>query len=312
MRPFSPWLFPLLRGVAAVTLVALTAASAPAADEVKHSFLLLGPDFTGIIGEDGKVEWDAGAKGSRDGFVLPGGNVLVAWMGEVKELTRDKQVVFRYQKSADCRELGTVQRLENGATLITELGPKPRLLEVSSAGEVKVEVPLLPETDNAHLQTRMARKLPNGNYLAPHLLAYEVKEYTPEGKVVGVIATDTAELGGRKVQSWPFTAIRLPNGNTLVGLTLSNRVAEFDPQGKPVWLVTNDDLEGKPMNDSCGVQRLPNGNTVIACHHANDGVRVFEITPEKKIVWANRGPYRVHHFQILTTNGKPIEGTPLK
>ena len=30
----------------------------------------------------------------------------------------------------------------------------------------------------------MARKLPNGNYLVPHLLAFKVKEYTPEGKVV--------------------------------------------------------------------------------------------------------------------------------
>lgn len=303
-RPFR-----LLPALLALLLVAVPARGE---EELRHSFLLLGPDFTGIIGEDGKVAWDAGRGGSRDGFVLPNGNVLVAWKDEVKELTRDKQVVFHYKKSAVNQELGTVERLANGNTLITELGKQPRLLEVSADGEIQVEVPLQPETDNAHLQTRMARKLANGNYLAPHLLAYKVKEYTPEGKVVSQIATDTEELGGRKLRSWPFTAIRLPNGNTLVGLTLSHRVVEFDPHGKPVWQVTNDDLEGRPINDACGVQRLPNGNTVIACHHAGSGIRVFEVAPDKKIVWANRGAYHVHHFQILTTNGKPLAGPPLK
>ncbi len=55
-------------------------------------------------------------------------------------------------------------------------------------------------------------------------------------------ATDLPELGGRKGENWPFTAIRLDNGNTLVDLTHGNKVVELDPQGKVVWLVTNDDL----------------------------------------------------------------------
>lgn len=301
-----------VRNFTAAFFFMLLAGVAQAEDPIQHSFLLLGPDFTGIIGEDGKVAWDAGRGGSRDGFVLANGNVLVAWMNEVKEFTPDKKVVFEYKLSPENKELGTVQRLADGNTLITELGKQPRLRELAPDGTVKVEVPLQPETDNAHLQTRMARKLANGNYLVPHLLAYKIKEYTPEGKVVNSIATDTEQLGGRKVQSWPFTAIRLANGNTLAGLTLSHRVVEFDGEGKPVWIVTNDDLEGRPINDACGVQRLPNGNTVIACHHAKDGIRVFEVTPEKKIVWANRGAYRVHHFQILTTNGQPVAEPPLK
>lgn len=31
-----------------------------------------------------------------------------------------------------------------------------------------------------------------------------------------------------------------------------------------------------------------------------------------QMVWSYDGPNRVHHFQILTTNGKPLAGTPLK
>ncbi|MBA4017758.1 MAG: hypothetical protein C0483_11340 [Pirellula sp.] len=146
--------------------------------------------------------------------------------------------------------------MSNGNTLITELGPKPRLLEVDSAGKIKVEVAIKPETDNAHMQTRMARKLKNGNYLVPHLLAFKVKEYSPTGEVLQELSTDLPELGGCAAQNWPFTAIRLDNGNTLVALTHGNKIVEFDAQGKVAWVVSNDDLSGKLFSDPCGCQRI--------------------------------------------------------
>ena len=70
--------------------------------------------------------------------------------------------------------------------------------------------------------------------------------------------------------------------------------------------MTNDDLPGKPINDACGVQRLPNGNTVITSHHAKgDDVRLTEVTRDKKVVWTHRDPKAagIHHFQVLDTNG---------
>lgn len=282
------------------------------AEEIRHSFFVAGPTFTGIIDEAGHEVWNSGKPAARDGWVLPNGNVLIAWSDQVQEFTREKEVVFRYNKAPENREIGTVERLGNGNTLVTELGPKPRLLEVDSAGQIKVEFPLLPETDNAHMQTRMARKLKNGNYLVPHLLAFKVKEYSPAGEVVQEFRTDLSELGGRAAQNWPFTAIRLDNGNSLVTLTHGNKVVEFDATGKVAWSVSNDDLSGKPFADPCGCQRLPNGNTVIASYGAQKGVKLFEITHDKQVVWKYEGPHRVHHFQILTTNGTPIEGRPLR
>jgi hypothetical protein len=127
-----------------------------AAEPIRHSLFIAGPNFTGIIDEEGKAIWNSGKNGARDGFVLPSGNLLIAWSNEAKEFTRDKKVVWEYKLSADNRELGTLERLENGNTLLTELGPKPRLLEVTAEGKIAVEFPLLPETDNAHMQTRMA------------------------------------------------------------------------------------------------------------------------------------------------------------
>ena len=69
-------------------------------DAIKHSFFIAGPSFTGIIDEEGRETWDSGKAGARDGFVLSNGNVLIAWGDEVKEFTRDKQVVFRFARTA--------------------------------------------------------------------------------------------------------------------------------------------------------------------------------------------------------------------
>jgi len=267
---------------------------------------------TAIIGEDGAARWEYRG-GTRDGFVLPNGNAVLAWSDRVEEVTPAKQVVFSYTRNPDNSEIGTVQRLYNGNTLVTELGKRPRLLEVDGHGAIVHETPLQPETENAHMQTRMARQLKNGNYLVPHLLAFAIKEYTPDGKVVATLRTDLAELGGRPAENWPFTAIRLDSGNTLVSLTHGNKVAEFTPLGAIAWKVTNDDVGGI-FKDPCGSQRLANGNTVVGSHAANQGVSMVEVNHDRKIVWTSDHPLAagVHHFQILTTNGRQEPGAPMK
>jgi hypothetical protein len=289
--------------------------SAQAQEATRHSLFIAGPDFTGILNEDGTEKWNAGRKAARDGYVLENGNVLIAWSDEVKEINPQENdtVVFHYRLSAVNKEIGTAQRLSNGNTLIAELGKEPKLLEITTDGTVAVTVNLKPETDNAHMQTRMARKLSNGNYLVPHLLAFNVKEYNSQGEVIRVLKTDLESLGGRAAENWPFTAIRLENGNTLVNLTHGNKTVEFDEAGNIVWKISNADFPDlKPFDDPCGGQRLPNGNTVITSYHATKGIKVFEVTRDKKMVWKYDGPYRAHEFQVLTTNGVKLPVPPMK
>jgi sugar lactone lactonase YvrE len=161
------------------------------------------------------------------------------------------------------------------------------------------------QTKDHHLQTRMARKLDNGNYLVPQLLDQVVREYTPQGKINWEV----------KTPHMPFTAIRLDDGHTLIGCTLGNLVIEVNGAGKTVWQVTNDDLPGRPINDACGVQRLPNGNTVITSHHAAaNQVKLTEVTPAKTVAWTytDDRPGGIHHFQILDTGGRPLSGKVLR
>ena len=283
--------------------------SGHAADSaIHHKFLATG-NSTYIRDANGKTVWTYPAS-TRDGWVLSDGHILLTLTkskdypgGGVVELTADGKQVFSIKGTQS--EVNTSQKVGPDAILLSEAGNHPRLLEVNREGKILVEVPLQAQTQNHHLQTRMSRKLKNGNYLVPQLLDKVVREYTPQGKIVWEV----------KTPDMPFTAIRLENGNTLIGCTLGDLVIEVDAQGKTVWKVTNDDLPGRPINDACGVQRLPNGNTVITSHHAKgNDVKLTEVTRDKKIVWTHRDPETsgIHHFQILETDGKPIEGEPMK
>lgn len=275
---------------------------------IRHGFLASGGQ-TYLVGSDGKTTWELG-ESTRDGWVLENGNYLFALSkgpkypgGGVREITKDGQTVFDYKGTQS--EVNTVQALPGNKYLVGEAGARPRLLEIDGQGKTLVEVPLQAQTKDHHLQTRMSRKLPNGNYLVPQLLDRVVREYTPAGKIAWEV----------KTPHMPFTAIRLPNGNTLIGCTLGDLVIEVDAQGKEVWRVTNDDLPGKPINDACGVQRLKNGNTVITSHHNSAGqTKLTEVTRDKKVVWKYTDDRKagIHHFQILETNGESEGRSPLK
>ena len=274
---------------------------------IRHGILLCG-NTTVLINEQNEVVWEV-AKPSRDGYVLANGNILFSASNVATEMNRSGQTVWTYALDPINKELGTAVRLENGHTLVVERGPKPRLLEVTRHGQIAAEIPLQPETDNDHMQTRMARKLPNGHYLVPHLLAFKVKEYDPAGKVVAEIRTDLPELGGREAENWPFTAIRMENGHTLVNLTHGNKTAIFDAAGKVVWKVDNGDLEGR-FADPCGGQLLPNGHVVITSYAQRDPskVRVFEVNPQKEVVWELFHPNAyAHGIHVLSTQGRPLE-----
>ena len=289
---------------------------------ITHSFLATGGHtFIWQVdagAKEGHVVWEYPA-GTREGWVLPGGNILLAVSkggaypgGAAIEVTREKKVVWEYKGTQE--ELNSVQKTAEGTYVVTESGKAPRLLEIDATGKTVVEFPLQCQNGNAHMETRMARKLADGTYLVPHLLDFAVKQYDRTGKVLKVIDTTVAGDSEHKTQSWPFTAIRLANGNTLVGLTHSNTVVEFDADGKRIWELTNEQTGGI-IRDACGVQRMPNGNTIVNSYAAGaNQPKIFEVTPDKTIVWTYAPPEGggIHHMHIIDTNGVPLDGTPLR
>ncbi|TWT59530.1 beta-propeller domain-containing protein [Rubinisphaera italica] len=307
--------------VIAVTLTLFLQAGPAVAEEVTHSFLACGQK-TYMVDGDGNTIWTY-PHSTRDGYVLPNGNIVLTLSkgkqysgGAVVEVATDgsERLIWKGTQS----EVNSAHPTASDTFVITEAGSKPRLLEVDRAGNVVVEFPLECQTENFHLQTRMARKLDDGTYLVPHLLDFAVKNYDRNGKVLSSIDTTVKNDPERKIHSWPFTAIRHGEGHTLVCCTNGNRVVDFNAKGENVWQLTNEDFPGTWLQDPCGGQVLPNGNFVITSYKVNrskiDSPKLIEVNQDKEVVWTYRSdsPVGIHHFQILDTNGLKLTPPVLK
>ncbi|GHT28223.1 hypothetical protein FACS18942_08470 [Planctomycetales bacterium] len=230
--------------------------------------ILFAPDFS--------VKWEYKAGNIHEVHKLKNGNILFA-DGRVIEITPDKKIVFQYTPQPKTEGSYGCQRLDNGNTLIGE-NDTGLLREVTPDGKVAFELQTQFKTENKHHRLRWFRKLANGNYLVCHSGDCIVREYQKDGKIVWEYKTPNIA----------FLAERLENGNTIVSSL--EQIIEVDKTGKTVWEFKQSDLPELGIRAMTGFQILKNGNIVIGCYDAYDktgkGVGMFEITRDKKLVWA--------------------------
>jgi hypothetical protein len=251
-----------------------------------------------IIDATGKVEWEVECKyNSHDIDLLPSGNLLLH-MGpaRVVEMTPAKKIVWEYTAEpkegySGKVEIHAFQRLADGLTMVAESGNR-RIVEVDREGKVVREIPLTVDNPHPHHDTRLARKLPSGNYLVCHEKDGKVREYDADGKVVWSYALD---LGGRPAAPGHgpeghgtdvFGALRLASGNTLIACGNGNRVIEVTPEGKTVWSLDQKELPGVTLAWVTTLQVLPSGNLIVGnCHAGSENPQLIEVTRDKRVVW---------------------------
>lgn len=261
-----------------------------------------------IISEEGKLLWQYQAENCNDLWVLPNGNLLFNTGHGVKEVTRDKEVVFNYESKS---EIYACQRLANGNTFIGECN-SGFLLEVAPNGQIVKKIKLLPDgIDGGSAYMRNARKLENGNYLVAHYGLDKVGEYNSDGKTVREIPV----IGG------PHSVIRLPGGNTLIACSDHNgepRIVEVNPSDSVVWQITKNELPGIELKFMTGMEILPNGNLVFTnwVGHRPGGkvTHAFEITRNKQVVWIYDDQSilkTMSNIQVLDSKGNPLNGKVL-
>ena len=249
-----------------------------------------------IVGADGKLEWEIKVGAIHDAHILPNGNILLqqGW-AKVQEVTPTEKVVWEYDaakaNAGNRVEVHAFQRLENGLTMIAESGPA-RIIEVDKEGVVKHEVKLKVDKPNAHSDTRLVRKLANGNYLVAHESDGAVREYDKDGKIVWEFAVPLfgkERKGGHGPEGFGnsvFSATRLVNGNTLIGAGNGHSVLEVTPSKDIIWKIEQNDLPGITLAWVTRVDRLANGNTLIGnCHAGPSNPQIIEVTPGKKVLW---------------------------
>jgi hypothetical protein len=313
-----------LFALAAVGLVAQLRADDPATRKVLGSEQ--NTKKIAIVGPGGAVEWEYALPkrfAVHDISILPNGNILTHLNNtQVVEINPKKEIVWEYvakpkEGSTLPVEVHAIQRLDDGKTLIAESG-NARLVEVDKDGKITKTVPLGVIKPSSHRDTRMARKLPNGNYLVCHEGMGMVREYDGDGKTVWEYKLDlngkprsngTNGHDGHGIEV--FGAARLANGNTLIGGGNNNRVIEVNKEGKVVWSVEQDELPGVHLCWVTVPRVLPNGNIIIGNAHAGpNNPQLIEVTRDKKVVWTFKnfktfGDNFVA-FEVLGADGKPI------
>jgi hypothetical protein len=250
-----------------------------------------------IMNRSGKVLWSMETTDrSSDAWMLDNGNIIYSCKQNGTKIVKPDyesgqggEMVWHRPVPAGC-ETHACQPLGDGKFLIGEsYEGVSYVLEVDTEGKEHKRIELKGLGD-AHGTWRVIRKTPQGTYLivAPGQgeLTRQAVEIDSEGNVI------------RRFPGGAWLAVRLPNGNTLLSSGGPHwggkgpKILEVDPAGEIVWKLENKDLpEGVKLGFTCGVQRLPGGNTLI-CNgkygmgpDGDPGPAIFEITRDKKVAW---------------------------
>lgn len=266
-----------------------------------HRVVVQGNDRLAIVSTDGTIEWEMRWSGIHDLHVLENGHIMVQ-QGAARVVEIDpetKQVVWSYDSGKEngnegrAVEVHSFQPLADGSLMIAESGPA-RIIEIDRDGKLLRETKLKVNQPHPHHDTRLVRKLENGNYLVSHEQDGYVREYSSEtGEVVWeyeVPLFDRERSGGHGPESFGnqlFAAIRLPNGNTLIATGNGHSVLEVDREGTIVWKLEQNELPGITLAWVTTLEVLPNGHYVIGNCHAGPGQPLLvEIDPtHKEVVW---------------------------
>ncbi len=278
-------------------LVALSVAESNAA----HKVIMGGKGKLAIVTANGDIEWEMPWGGIHDIHVLKNGHIMVQErMRKVVEIDpATKKVVWSYDAANQNGNKGkrievhAFQPLDNGRVMIVESG-SARIIEIDRDGKIHRELKLKVNNPHPHRDTRLARKLSNGNYLVCHEGDGVLREYDGEsGKVLwefGVPLFGQPRKNGHGPEAFGnqlFAAVRLKNGNTLIATGNGHSVIEVTPKREIVWHLKQNDLPGITLAWVTTLEILPNGNYVIGnCHAGPANPLLIEVNPKtKKVVW---------------------------
>ena len=288
----------------------------------QHSLITQGNEKLAIVNADGDIEWEMKWGGIHDIHVLESGNILTRkGRNRVVEIDREKKtVVWTYDSAIQNGnegkkvEVHAFQPLESGNVMISESGTA-RIIEVDRDGKLLKEVTLTVDNPHPHTDTRLVRKIENGNYLVCHEGDGKLREYDGRSNVVWeyeVPMFNQEIKNGHGPESFGnklFGAVRLPSGNTLIATGNGHSVIEVTPAKEIVWHLKQNELPGITLAWVTTLEVLPNGNYVIGnCHAGPSQPLLVEVEPTtKKVVWQfdqfERFGNSVSNSQILDVKG---------
>ncbi len=244
-----------------------------------------------------------------DVHMLPNGNIVFARMSGAGIVTPDKKLIWEFNCAPGTETHSCVPIGKDSVLMVLNGNPAKVLIINTASNSILKEIVIPTPITNTHGQFRHVRLTRNHTLVVPLLSEDKVVEYTLDGKQIWSVEAKS-----------PWSAIRLYNGNTLISGDRQAYTREVDSSGKTVWELTQADVPFKLYSNQ-SANRLSNGNTII-CNWiggvANKeewpgSVQVFEVTHDKKLVWAlsswsNPDLGTSTAIQLLDKNGLPDPG----
>jgi hypothetical protein len=298
MPKFPKILILLVLSLSSACDLSLRAAEKPAASG--HRIIKAGCNSksVAIVDAGGRIEWEYPIESeTSDAWLLPSGNIIFSFKHGVREVSYAKETVWEYRAPAKA-EVHSCQPLANGLFLVSETHQDLGFLYEMDAKGVKHRTLRIEAKAGPHGQFRQTRKTPQGSYLVTYM----------SGRTLELDAE------GRELRRFPlgsYVAVRLPDGNTLVAGGDAHCAVEYDTQGREVWRVDRYDLPGNELGFVAGLQRLPNGNTVLTNWPGHGGKKdqpqIVEITRDKRVVWELKDPRLnlISSVTVLDLPGQP-------
>jgi hypothetical protein len=307
----------------------VTTGPLPGRGLAQHPFLYCGefdrihPEQTMYLVRDGKVDWSYSIPTHMmvygksqmaelgDCTRFSNGNILFSYRWGASIVTPEKKIIWNYDAPPGT-EIHSAEPAGIDRVLLAVNGNPTKLLIIdTTSGKIEKELALPTlHPDQVHAQVRRAHLTPAGTFLVGKIEEHKVAEYNADGQEIWSVPVPG-----------DWDAVRLKNGNTLIGGNQHGFVREVNPEGGTVWEVGKNDLPGYPLDVVQEVNRLANGNTVIANWVAGNTkpedwpstIQIIEVTPDKKVVWALRqwsdpdlGP--ASSIQLLDEPGVPEKG----
>lgn len=262
--------------------------------------LAAGTDRVFLAGPDGSVKWEKRGCGNvhcvrRHGkFVYYSNGAIYRVPSESRAWACPERVWAPSNAAGggalcfDLTSAGTLVIAVNSTCEVVELDIRTRVEIVRfpvDAKDAKGEMP------GAHGKIRCVRKTDKGTYLVSCAGAETVREYDKTGRLVWSV----------KAPAFTFDAVRRPNGNTVVSHVTG--LTEFAPDGTAVWALAPSDIPDIKAANFTALQLRPNGNLVVGtwANGSADATHAgaFEVSPDKKVVWAVASPTDVNMMSAV-------------
>lgn len=210
------------------------------------------------------------------------GEILFSYSKGAKMITRDGRELWNIAAPTGC-EMQTARILPDGNALVAWCGHPSVVLEVGRTGEILSRTEFETGISHPHAQFRQINKNKKGNYLVPLFATSEVREISPDGRLLNTV----------KLSGTPFSTLFLKNGDCLVACGDAHCFVQLDAQsGKVVRRVGANDIEGVQLFFVAQLVPSQQGGLYICNWQGHDREagkgkhpQLIEVDPEGKVVW---------------------------